>query len=85
MASRHRRPPTGEQAALPADVDLRLLSIIQGRTMTDEGVATLPGGRHPYAYRTHYRPDGSVDRLPERLAPGPLPPPGPGPGFLPAG
>ncbi|MFJ8628169.1 hypothetical protein ACIRD3_35770 [Kitasatospora sp. NPDC093550] len=76
MAGRHRRPPTGEQAALPADVDQRLLAITQGRTVTEEGVAALPGGRHPYAYRTLYRPDGSVDRLLERLAPGPLSPPG---------
>ncbi|MCG6496883.1 hypothetical protein [Kitasatospora sp. A2-31] len=76
MASRHRRPPTGAKAVLPADIDLRLLAITQGRTVTDEGVTTLPGGRHPYAYRTLYRPDGSVDRLLERLAPGPLHPPG---------
>ncbi|MFB6892046.1 hypothetical protein ACFCX4_22365 [Kitasatospora sp. NPDC056327] len=76
MPGRHRRPPTGEQSALPADADLRLLAITQGRTVTDEGVATFPGGRHPYAYRTLYRPDGSVERLLERLAPGPLQPPG---------
>ncbi|MFJ4185362.1 hypothetical protein [Kitasatospora sp. NPDC089509] len=76
MAGRHRRPPTGEQAALPADVDLRLLAITQGRTVVDEGVTTFPGAAHPYAYRTLYRPDGRVDRLLERLAPGPLQPPG---------
>ncbi|MFF7588843.1 hypothetical protein ACFZCK_15285 [Kitasatospora purpeofusca] len=76
MAGRHRRPPTGEKAVLPADIDLRLLAITQGRTVTDEGVATLSGGRHPYAYRTLYRPDGRVDRLLERLAPDPLHPPG---------
>ncbi|MER7773345.1 hypothetical protein [Kitasatospora sp. NPDC096140] len=85
MAGRHRRPPTDEQLTLPADVDLRLLAIIEGRTVTDAGVATLPGGRHPYAYRTLYRPDGMVDRLLERLAPGPLHPPGLPPGFPPAG
>ncbi|MFD9595526.1 hypothetical protein ACFWA9_22655 [Kitasatospora sp. NPDC059973] len=55
---------------------MQLLAITQGRTVTDEGVARLPGGRHPYAYRTLYRPDGSVDRLLERLTPGPLHPPG---------
>ncbi|OKJ02957.1 hypothetical protein [Kitasatospora sp. CB01950] len=76
MAGRHRRPPNGEQAALPADVDLRLRAITQGCTVTEEVVATLPGGAHPYAYRTLYRPDGTVDRLLERLAPGPLQPPG---------
>ncbi|MCX4758647.1 hypothetical protein [Kitasatospora purpeofusca] len=76
MPGRHRRPPTGEQAALPADIDLRLLAITQGRTVTEEGVATLPGAAHPYAYRTLYRPDGSAERLLERLAPGPLHPPG---------
>ncbi|MEU3569164.1 class I SAM-dependent methyltransferase [Kitasatospora sp. NPDC036755] len=41
MVGRHRLPPTGEQAALPADVDLRLLAITQGRTVSEEGVATL--------------------------------------------
>ncbi|GHF67069.1 hypothetical protein GCM10018790_51280 [Kitasatospora xanthocidica] len=76
MPGRHRRPPAGEQAVLPADVDLRLRAITQGRTVIEEGVATLPGGRHLYAYRTLYRPDGSVDRLLERLAPGPSQPPG---------
>ncbi|MFG2846340.1 hypothetical protein ACGF12_24670 [Kitasatospora sp. NPDC048296] len=81
MPGRHRRPPTGEQLALPTDADLRLLAITQGRTVIDEGVVTLPGGRHPYAYRTLYRPDGRVDRLLERLAPGPLQPPD----FPPAG
>ncbi|MFD0274117.1 hypothetical protein ACFVHB_09425 [Kitasatospora sp. NPDC127111] len=81
MTGRHRRPPTGEQTALPADVDLRLLAITQGRTVTEEGIATLPGAAHAYAYRTLYRPDGSVDRLLERLAPGPLHLPG----FPPAG
>lgn len=84
MAGRHRRPPTGEQAALPADVDQRLLASIQGRIVTEEGVATLPGAAHAYAYRTLYRPDGSVDRLLECLAPGPLHPPGFPPGFPPA-
>ncbi|MFJ6378616.1 hypothetical protein ACIQI7_01225 [Kitasatospora sp. NPDC092039] len=79
MAGRHRRPPTGEQAALPTDADLRLLAITEGRTIVDEGVATLPGGRHPYAYRTLYRPDGRVERLLERLDPGPRQPPGPAP------
>ncbi|MFF2629439.1 hypothetical protein ACFVUN_27210 [Kitasatospora griseola] len=72
MAGRHRRPPKGEQAALPADVDLRLRAITQGCTLTEEGVTTLPGGAHPYAYRTLYRPDGTVDRLLERLVPGSL-------------
>ncbi|MEU9044446.1 MULTISPECIES: hypothetical protein [unclassified Kitasatospora] len=79
MTGRHRRPPPPGQAALPPDVDLRLLAITQGRTVTDEGVVALPGAAYPYAYRTLYRPDGTVDRLLERLAPGPLYPPGPGP------
>ena len=79
MPGRHRRPLTGEQAALPADVDLRLRAITQGRTVTDEGVVAFPGGKHPYAYRHLYRPDGGVDRLLERLAPGPLHPPDPRP------
>ncbi|MGV9271309.1 hypothetical protein ACWDRR_42480 [Kitasatospora sp. NPDC003701] len=79
MPGRHRRPPIADQAALPADVDLRLRAITQGRTVTDEGVVVLPGAEHPYAYRRLYRPDGGVDRLLERLGPGPLHPPGPHP------
>ncbi|MFE4515141.1 hypothetical protein ACFRMQ_13255 [Kitasatospora sp. NPDC056783] len=77
MPGRHRRPPAPDQARLPPDADLRLRAIAEGRTLTDEGVATLPGATHAYAYRTLYRPDGRVDEILERLAPGPLhPPPG---------
>ncbi|MFD7639573.1 hypothetical protein ACFV4P_02875 [Kitasatospora sp. NPDC059795] len=67
---RHRKPPVD---VLPAEADLLLEAISSGRPVVEEGVAVLPGGTVPYAYRTEAAPDGTVRRELLRLAPGLFP------------